>query len=268
VPTTTGLTPGEPDEGRRRRSPWTWPLIALILLLLILVLAWAIPRFTATSASTPTTGAPPPSSSVTPTSQAPSRSAAATVTVTESDYVGRPYKQVVDQLNNLGLNATAAKGQTAPGADQVGNVYHLSQTGNVPKGSSITVTYYTSAAAPSAPSAAPTLSNPASQPVPDHSTITVSWPVYDRCPAGSQRTGYQVAVSGSASDGTAPVSKDTTSLQIQTGDKGSGPIKVKYSVFCGDQDSKYSPTLTVNVEKADATPSAPVSAPATAGLVG
>jgi hypothetical protein len=129
----------------------------------------------------------------------------------------------------------------------VGNVYHLSQTGNVPKGSSITVTYFTSAAAPGAPSSAPTLSAPAADQVAANSTITVSWPAYTRCPAGSQLTGYQVNVSGSADDGTDPVSKDTTQLPIKTGDKGSGPIKVKYSVFCGDQDSAYSPTLSVKV---------------------
>jgi predicted Ser/Thr protein kinase len=269
VPTTTGLTPGDPDEGRRRRSPWTWPLIALILLLLILVLAWAIPRLTATSETTRTTP-PAATHSAAPTSHAPTSSAADTVAVTASDYIGRPYQQVVAQLNNLGLNASAAKGQTAPAADSVGNVYHLSQSGNVRKGSSITVTYYTSAAAPSAPSSAPTLSSPSSQPVPANSTITVSWPAYDRCPAGSQRTGYQVVVTGSASDGTAPVSKDTTQLPIQTGDKGSGPIQVKYSVFCGDQDSKYSPTLTVNVEPKEAPPtSAPTATPGiTAGVIG
>jgi serine/threonine protein kinase len=247
VPTTTGMTPADAEENRRRRSPWTWPLIALILVLLIVVLAWAIPRLSATNASSKTS-APLTTHSLAPSSHAPSQTSAATVSVTESDYVGRPFQQVVSQLNNLGLNASASKGQTAPSADQVGNVYHVSPTGNVPKGTSVTVSYYGSASAPGAPSSAPTLSG--SSPVSDHSTITVSWPAYGRCPAGSQRTGYQVSVTGSANDGTSPVSKDTTQFQIQTGDKGSGPIRVKYSVFCGDQDSKYSPTLSVPVEKA------------------
>jgi serine/threonine-protein kinase len=186
-----------------------------------------------------------------------------------ADYVGKPYRQVVANLTALGLDPTAQRGDAAPTDGDVGNVYELSKSGTVQKGSSITVTYYADTATAQAPSSAPVLSDPSSQPVPANSTITVTWPVYNACPAGQTRSGYTVSVSGAGSgNGETPEGRNATEITIPTGAPGSGPIKVKYKVFCGSKDSGYSPTLSVNVEQPASTPTpAPSSSPtSTAGI--
>jgi len=257
--TATTPVPGGPDDGRRRRSPWTWPLIALIALLVIVVIAWAVSRFT--GSSTAANSAPPSASasaSHTTTKPTTSSSSGGSVTINQADYIGKPYAQVVSNLTAQGLDATPQKGDAAPSDGDVGNVYDLSESGTVQKGSSITVTYYGDTATAQAPSSAPTLSDPSSQPVPANSTITVTWPTYNACPAGSSRSGYSVTVSGAASNGETPEGRNATEITIPTGNPGSGPIKVKYKVYCGSKDSGYSPTLSVQVEKPASTP-APTS---------
>jgi eukaryotic-like serine/threonine-protein kinase len=248
--TSTFPTDGGPEEPRRRRSPWTWPLIALILLLVIVAIAWAVSQFT--GSNTGTRSSTSPSASTRPSASASasaSSTGSGTVTINEADYIGKPYAQVVSNLKSLGLDATPQKGDAAPTDGDVGNVYELSRSGNVPKGSSITVTYYNDTATAQAPSSAPVLSDPSSQPVPANSSITVSWPVYNACPAGQSRSGYTVTVSGAASNGDTAEGRNATEITIPTGNPGSGPIKVKYKVYCGSKDSAYSPTLSVQVAK-------------------
>jgi serine/threonine-protein kinase len=263
---------GGPEEPRRRRSPWTWPLIALILLLVIVVIAWAVAQFAGSNASTR-------NSTSASTSTRPSASASASATSTGggsvainlADYIGKPYAQVVSNLKALGLDATPQKGDPAPTDADVGNVYDLSRSGNVPKGSSITVTYYNDTATAQAPSSAPVLTNPSSQPVKANSSITVSWPAYNACPAGQSRSGYTVTVSGAAQNGDTAEGRNANQITIPTGPAGSGPIKVKYKVYCGSKDSAYSPTLSVQVEQPASSPgpTTPSPSPSTsAGLLG
>src|SRR3954447_23212197 len=155
--TATTPVPGGPDDGRRRRSPWTWPLIALIALLVIVVIAWAVSRFT--GSSTAANSAPPSASasaSHTTTKPTTSSSSGGSVTINQADYIGKPYAQVVSNLTAQGLDATPQKGDAAPSDGDVGNVYDLSESGTVQKGSSITVTYYGDTATAQAPSSAPT----------------------------------------------------------------------------------------------------------------
>jgi serine/threonine-protein kinase len=267
-PTATTTSPfpadGGPEEPRRRRSPWTWPLIALILLLVIVVIAWAVSQFAGSNTSAKHSTSP--AASTRPSASA-SASASSTgsgnVTINEADYIGKPYAQVVSNLKGLGLDASPQKGDAAPTDGDVGNVYELSRSGNVPKGSSITVTYYDETATAQAPSSAPVLADPSSQPVKANSTITVSWPVYNACPAGQSRSGYTVTVSGAASNGDTAEGRNASEITIPTGDAGSGPIKVKYKVYCGSKDSAYSPTLSVQVEQpaSSPAPTSPTPAP-------
>jgi serine/threonine-protein kinase len=255
-------------DDRPRRPRWTWPLIALILLIVLAVLAWAIPHLIPTSSTAKASTTPKTVASASAKPSATKTAAASTVTVNGSDYLGLQYQDAVSKLQNAGLVGAAQKGKIASSADQVGQVYAISPTGNVQSGSTVTVTYYTSAANPAKPQAAPTLSDPSSQPVPAGSTITVSWPRYNSCPAGTSLSGYQAFVSGagvaSGSSGQQPVSKSTTDLQIPTSSSG-GPVNVKYEVFCGSQNSDYSPTLTVQVapqSQPSSTPSATGTTPA------
>jgi serine/threonine-protein kinase len=265
----TNAVATDPEEGRRRRSPWTWPLIALILLLVIVLVAWAVSQFAASNAGAKTSASTSTSASASASaSSTASSTASGNVTINIADYVGKPYAQVVSNLQSLGLSPTAQKGDAAPTDGDVGNVYELSKSGSVPKGSSITVTYYGDTATAQAPSSAPVLSSPSSQPVPANSTITVSWPAYNACPAGQSRSGYSVNVTGAPTSPQNPEGPNATEITIPTGDPGSGPITVKYKVFCGAKDSAYSPTLTVQVAKPAPTPTPTTPAPTPSGSAG
>lgn len=260
---------GDPEEPRRRRSAWTWPLIALILLLVILAIVFAVSQFRGTPATTHSPTAP--TSSTPRASATASATGSDTVAINQADYLGKPYAQVVADLKNLGIDAVAQKGDAAPTDADVGNVYDLSQYGSVRKGTSIVVTYYGDTAVAQAPASAPVLTSPSSQPVPANSSITVSWPVYNACPAGQSRTGYTVTVSGAASNGDTPEGRNATEITIPTGNPGSGPVKVKYKVYCGAKDSPYSPTLTVPVAQPASSPAPTTPSPSptpTPGLLG
>ena len=254
LPPQTGQFGGPDDPEPRRRSPWTWPLIALILLLVLVLVAFLVTNLASKGAVGPTNT--PASRTVTaPTSSKPS-APETSVAVALDDYKGQPYNDVVAALTVAGLDATAQPGSTAPTPADVGKVYALSQVGNVTKGAPVAVSYYADTAAPSAPGVAPTAST--SSPVEGDSSFTVSWPAY-KCAAGSQRTQYDLSVSGSAKDSITQLGPKTTQATIQAGLAGTGPIKIKYKVYCGQKDSSYSPSLTVKVAKVAPPPSVPAT---------
>jgi eukaryotic-like serine/threonine-protein kinase len=248
APVRLGPGGGGPDEPqRRKRSPWTIPLIVLIVILAILLISFLV---NALSNSTPkaqtTTSAPAAAQSSTPKQSAtPSASkSAATITVTASDYVGKPYKEVVAQLNALGLDARGVAGDAATSESKVETVSKLDPTGRLQKGDAIDVTYFTATATPDRPSSAPSVQG--RTPVPGDADITVTWPTYNSCPSGTDLKGYSVSIAGSSS----PVgdrSQVSNSITLHTGPAGSDPITVKYKVFCGIKDSGYSPTLRIPI---------------------
>jgi hypothetical protein len=240
--------PGEPP--RRKRSPWTIPLIVLIVLLAILLIAGLVNAFASGQPSgTPSRSvAAPTSQSATPKSSASVTSS--TITVNSSDYIGKPYRQVVSALAGLGLKPRAVPGSAATSEAKVETVGKLDPTGSLEAGDSIDVFYYTATATPDAPSSAPSVKEP--QPVPGDSDITISWPAYRNCPSGTKVTGYSAAISGSATpSGDQFLAAGRTSTTLHTGAAGSDPITVKYKVFCGAKDSGYSPKLTIELASGD-----------------
>ena len=91
---------GPQDDGPKRRSPWTWPLIALIVIL-ALVLGFFLVRALASGSggpTDPTTSAGGRSS--TPASSA-STSAGTSITLDSSKYVGRQYDAVKADLTGF-----------------------------------------------------------------------------------------------------------------------------------------------------------------------
>lgn len=250
---------GDQDPGGRRRSPWTIPLITLIVILVVIGIAIVAIRFG---------GSPSPgTSSSAPVSRAPSSSAAPSasatpITIVSSEYVGRPYKEVVDDLTDLKLAPTAIGGSATSDKEKVGQVYELDpSSGTVETGTSVTVKYYTSVPDPKKPTSAPVLDMQFTNPVAPGSTFTVSWPRPGNsyCPAGGDSlVGYAVRISGARDDngdnGTSQNPVTTEQASIVAGDGGT--ISVQYAVFCGEVMSGFSDKLKVKVAAPSSAPSA------------
>ncbi|PRB43806.1 protein kinase [Arthrobacter sp. MYb23] len=144
----------EPE--RKKRSPWTWPLVALILLVLFALVGFLISQsgfFSPTPAPSESTttstsrSASPTSTSATPTprptetSEAPqpAQSEPQKINVIPEQYQGQPFQTVSGQLRALGLGVDGKEvfDATAP----AGIVISLNPTGPVDPGQTITVTY-------------------------------------------------------------------------------------------------------------------------------
>jgi serine/threonine protein kinase len=219
------------DEGeKKKRSPWTWPLIALIVLLLLVLggTIWALianqdddtdPRPSTTSATPSTT----PSATPTPTES--------TVNVVAADFEGLECAEASAALDGLELGANCVAGDAAPNADSENKIYRVNPTGNVPKGTVIELTYYSSQVALPNPGA-PTLPGT----VDAGSAAQVGWPGYS-CPSG---TGNVSSYNLTATNGVFPASGQSTAAfgpndrsgQVQvTGTAGQSLI-VTYTVTC------------------------------------
>ncbi|MET3368720.1 protein kinase [Arthrobacter sp. M2012083] len=144
----------EPE--RKKRSPWTWPLVALILLVLFALVGFLIsqsgffspsPAPTESTTTSPSRSASPTSTSATPTprptetSEAPqpTQSVPQKINIIPEQYVGQPFETVSAQLRALGfgVNGQEVFDDTAA----VGIVTTLNPTGPREPGETITVTY-------------------------------------------------------------------------------------------------------------------------------
>jgi serine/threonine-protein kinase len=241
----------EPIEAEepRKRSPWTWPLVALIVILAV-VIGGTIFALTSNGS---TEAEPTPSQTVSQTpSQAPSPSQTPSATpssnivvINSSDYVGRPFDEVEAELTELGMGVQREEGSSAPSSDQIGTVEEVNPTANVIKGTTIVVTTYTEVAVPGAPTAVPTVT-PAASSVEPGETFNVTWSNYNQCPSGTSVTGYRVTVAGEGATVTSTNPSTSTTATIQAGESA-GTIDVTYTVLCGEPESPASPTLSVPV---------------------
>ncbi|NQX17094.1 protein kinase [Rathayibacter sp. VKM Ac-2857] len=236
-------------EEPRKRSPWTWPLVALIVILAV-VIGGTIFALTSNGGveaqPTPTqTVSQTPSQAPSP-SQTPSATPSSNIVViNSSDYVGRPFDEVEAELTDLGMGVQREEGSSAPSSDQVGTVEEVNPTANVIKGTTIVVTTYTEVAVPGAPTAVPTVT-PAASSVEPGETFNVTWSNYNQCPSGTSVTGYRVTVAGEGATVTSTNPSTSTTATIQAG-SAAGTIDITYTVLCGEPESPASPTLSVPV---------------------
>ncbi|MFV0373479.1 serine/threonine-protein kinase [Microbacterium sp.] len=258
LPATTPLATDADDDVAtpRKRSPWTWPLIALIALL-VLVLGgalWALlngsdPEPTPTPTSSQTTGPTPsdtPSDTPTPTS----------VDVGTLDLIGKTCDEALQIARDEGLTASCVEGDPAATAEDVGLVYRFSPEGNVRFDQDFVLTRYGDQAAIATPTT-PTLQDENGGTITEAeqgTTVTVGWDTF-QCPIGSVVSSYTLNVTG----GIFPANDSTqASFGIEqrpapvavNGDVGSR-LSVRMEVTCtgdaGDRTSDSSPPAEATI---------------------
>jgi serine/threonine-protein kinase len=242
------------EPAKKKRSPWTWPLIVLIAILAIVLIGTIIAlamnnddggKDPASTSARPTTSSTPtkaPTSAPPPTSEAPQ-----TIQIDRNSYIGMNVDDAAAQIEGLGLPVVREAGGAATEPGLANTVSEVNPSGPVQPGTTITLTYLTDPVAPSAPTAPPTTT--ANSPVkPNVGQITVNWTTQS-CPAGQTLSGYEVSVTGDATVPNNPVfGPGTTSAQINVNNAPGGSFDVTYRYFCGQLDSPFSPALTVDIE--------------------
>lgn len=246
---TDEVAEGEEPE-KKKRSPWTWPLIALIVLL-VLVLGGTIWALVANQG-----GEPEPSNSTTSASPTPSPTPTPTPTedrvdVTALGLVGKTCADARALVEGADLVANCVQGNAAPTAGDQDIVYDVNPTGRVPVGTTINLTYYGAQVAMPTPTA-PTFAEPSVAP---GATIQVNWSQYT-CPAGEGSvSAYNLtATNGTFANGqsTSAFGQGDRSAQVTVPNNATGNVTVTYTVTCtggqsGDRTSGASPEATVPI---------------------
>lgn len=250
VLTTPGpaATPTTPIEVAQR-NPWTWPLIILISILALVLVGTIIALIANPPGDQPITTSGPPTTST--TSSAPPTTPTATdrVKLDPTELEGRTKEVVQARLTELALILAAKDGTVAPTAEQVGLAYNVTPSGNVRKGETITVSFYSAIPEPTTP---PTPTKPAALsasagPYLPGMVVTFSWPVYSGCPAGHALNGFNVQTNGTIVTGTSSRPPTDTSITIKISNTVGDTTAATYSAVCTDFDSPMSDPTSVTV---------------------
>jgi serine/threonine protein kinase len=242
VMTSTATPPGGIPTDEKRRNPWTWPLIAIIALLAVALIAIII----VLALRPPGNGGNPSSTPSVSTIPSPSQTTTAppgTASIVRSEYQGLSFEDAEAKLEALAMDFAIerATGSAAPDPDLVDHVQDINPTGNVKRGSTITLTVYGAFPDPPAPA---TPSGPATAPAspPD---VTVTFPSYSGCPSGHDLVGYTFTLSSNATAPSTLLGPGDTSIDLTV---TPGTATVSYTANCeGGIISKPSGTLSIAV---------------------
>ncbi|MBD8704344.1 MULTISPECIES: protein kinase [Frigoribacterium] len=259
------------DDEPKRRSPWFWPLIVLGVLVLagaVAVIAFALSSNEPAPAPTSSSAAPSTEPSPTRTTPSPTPSPTPdTVNVVPGDYVGMSESDARAALGALGLAVESAPSSAAPASAQdVGTVASLNPSGNVRKGSTVTILIYQEAPQPTQPGS-PTAS-PTQITADGTDAATITWEPYAGCPAGYSLTGYSYSITGgtdTAGQTGGAVGANVSSIQVVTTTPGN--VTVAYVANCGDLASDPSPGVTVTATADESQPTAEPTTPPTDPVV-
>lgn len=231
----------------KRRSPWTWPLIALIAILLVVLVGAIIALLGQQTVSDEP--APPPATSDVPTPKpttpTPKPTATDLVNINIETFRGMSKAEVEEALDALGLAYDVTPGiQASTEADQ-GKVYAISPAGNVRTGTTINVKVYASIPLPTKPSP---LTDAPGGPYAASDSVTISWPKYSGCAAPWPLDYYTITVEGgdSAPAGATQIPAGTVSTTI-TLRSDAGDTKISYTATCAGKVSPASDVLTLEV---------------------
>ncbi|QLD11911.1 protein kinase domain-containing protein [Microbacterium oleivorans] len=251
------------EAPKRKRSRWTWPLVALIALLVIVLGGTLFALFSESGdpdpAPTTPTGAAPSTPIETPSTPA-TPSAPTSINIDGLGLVGLSCEDALAVAEEAGLvNVTCAPGNPASDDGQVGQVYSVVPLGNVQLSDTVTLTAYAEQSPLEAP-AAPTIQSEGETvtSVTAGSTVQVMWSNYG-CPAGLTPSEYRFTVSGGTfanGQTTSSFSLNQRPAPVTVGD--SGALSVTYTVTCagesGDRTSPVSSEAAATIQSAPTTP--------------
>ncbi len=257
----TRLMPAPGEEGaeeageKKKRSPWTWPLIALIALLLLVLIGtiWAV----VANNNTPDPGPTKTTASATPTPKPTPTPTPTTANVVADDYVGMDCATASAALDALGLGAKCVEGNAAPDEGSVGKVYAVAPTGNVPKDTIVELTTY-AGLTPMPQPAAPTFQG-APATVEPGDELTVMWQGYT-CPSGAGSVSdYTFTVQNGTIANGPSFPQNARSAQVTAADTPGQTLIVTYTVTCsggtsGNRTSAASGEATVLIQAAQPQP--------------
>lgn len=241
------------DGEKKKRSPWTWPLIALIVLLLLVLGGTVFALFANQNGGEkePTKSSAAPSPSDTPTPEVTS------VDVNALGLVGMECTAAKQKAEDNKLtNVTCQQGDAAPTEADQGKVYRYEPQANVPFDEAFTLYFYGEQAALDAPTAARIQVGGATVTEVTQGTVAqVVWDSYT-CAAGTGSvTGYNFTViNGAFDDG-------STERTFQAGDRPAAIsvtgdvtrlLTVSYTVSCGDRATPESQEAAASIKAAPA----------------
>jgi hypothetical protein len=235
-------TTAEQPVTERRRSPWTWPLVAAVSVLAVALVAIIIVLTLPTGGDGDET--PPPTNTSTPPVTPSTTPSSNLVTVDGDDYVGLTYEEARDALIELGFGVKQVPGPAAPTPGDVGRVVSINPEGNLQKGREIEVRVYSAVGAPPAPGE---LTATPAGPVAPGEEVTVSWASYEGCPSGTSLSGYRFTTNNGDLEGGNEVSAGVNSLAFIVGSSGTSTLS--YVALCGGDmpPSSSSPQLSITV---------------------
>lgn len=236
------------EKKKRKRSPWTWPLVALIALLLIVLAGTVFTLLNNNGEPDPTPSSPSPSSPSAPPSTPPTSPTAepTSVAVDSLGLRGMTCDDALQLVKDEGLNnATCETGDAATKESDVGKVYEFSPQGNVKFEESFVMRAYGPMTALEQPGAATIQDDTgnAVDSVEAGGTAYIGWPTNYQCAAGGVISTYEISltngtfnVSGSPSKANFGLSDMPVAVTV-TGGVGSR-LSVTYTVTCTNGDNE------------------------------
>jgi len=246
----------EPESEKKKRSPWTWPLITLIVLIVLVGVGTAI-ALMSNQGKEPVK--PPTNNTDTPKTSEPPKATAGPVDL--AAFKGVPFETVVQQLTAAGFTDVTPQEGDPAADDQKDLVYDINPTGSMVNFSTpITVYYHVPFGALERPAQA----NSDTRTLTSGGQVNVRWDT-PSCPTGLTLQSYNLSYddpSGVIADAPSSVQAGTTTATITAKELPPGTpssqIIVRYTFVCGNstftRESQAAPGLKITVP---ATPAAP-----------
>lgn len=247
LPSVAGYAHDTPTTATKRRSPWTWPLIALIAILLVVLVGAIIALLGQPNNSVGPSASPNTSESPRPSPSTPKPSPTTNlVNINISQFAGMTQSQVQDALDKLKLSYDVTEGTQAPTKSDELKVYAISPAGNVSQGTTINVKIYAPIPPPPTPSKPGALTASPAGPYTASQTVTITWPTYSGCPGSNPPDTFSIAIEHGTvtSANPAPGASNSATITLRS---DSGATKVSYTASCSGTPSTASDVLTLTI---------------------
>ncbi len=256
TPVGGGLLDPEPDAPVKKRSPWTWPLIALIGILVLVLGGTLFAMFGNQGADADPTPSTSRTQSTEPVPSDTPDPEPTSVQIGTLGFIGKTCAEATEIADANKMTAVTCEtgSAAAPTAEQVGLIYETNPvSGTVQLDDEVTLTAYADLVPISDPTAA-TIDPAAS--VEAGGTATVTWSGFS-CPSGMTLTSYNFELT----NGIFPVNGQSTGsfsanqrpVSITVAD-ATGVLSVRYTVTCnggaGDRVSAWSPVTEAPIAAA------------------